>query len=343
MNISYRISLSLVFVLFACQKKAEQKTTLAQEVIAVKPAPVQRASSAEPIKASGLVSSETEAALSFKTQGIIQQIYVKEGQPVHKGQLLASLNLTEINAQVQQASESVSKAERDLGRVTNLYRDSVATYEQVQNLTTALNFTRNNLEIAQYNRSFSEIRATVNGVVVKKFMNEGELASPGRQVFQINATGPKDWVIKVGVADKDWIRLKIGDKAQVRFDAYPDQDFPATVSNLSAGSDQASGLYQVELKITTNVPRLATGIFANTLLYPSVQHSLSSIPVEALIEGTNQDGFVYVKNGDKARKVPVKVAYLNKDQVFIQNGLEGINEVITDGSAYLTDGVTIKQ
>lgn len=134
-----------------CGKKQEPKKALIEDdIVAVKLVDVSQANSTEALKASGLVASLEETRLSFKTGGIIEKIYVKEGQSVRKGQLLATLNLTEINAQVQQASESVQKYDRDLKRVTSLYRDSVATLEQVQNLTTALSVAKQSLEIASY-------------------------------------------------------------------------------------------------------------------------------------------------------------------------------------------------
>lgn len=340
----FLLLLALPLLLTSCGGKTEAKTgeTLAEEVIPVRLVPVARESTAEPVKASGLVASETEARLSFKTGGIIQKIFVKEGDAVRRGQLLAVLNLTEINAQVQQATEAVGKAERDLGRVKNLYRDSVATLEQVQNLTTALNVATNNLDIATYNRGFSEIRSTTNGVVMKKLANEGELAGPGTPVLLLSATDRRDWVVKVGISDKDWVRLKEGARAEVRLDAYPNQTFPATVSNLSVGADAASGMYLAELKLAAAPPKLATGIFANALIFPAVKSSLTAIPVDALIEGSDRDAFVYVAEGDRAIRRAVKVAYLNADRAFLQSGLDGVSEVITDGSAYLTEGAKIR-
>lgn len=341
-TIKFILVATLLLTGCGAKKESTSSATLADEVIPVRLVSVSRASSAEPIKASGLVASETEARLSFKTGGIIQNMYVKEGDPVRKGQVLAVLNLTEINAQVQQATEAVQKAERDLGRINNLYRDSVATFEQVQNGTTQLNVAKNNVDIAQYNRGFSQIRATTNGVVMKKLMNEGELANPGAGVLLLSATNRRDWLVRAGIADKDWVRLKEGTRAEVKLDAYPGQSFPAVVSNLSVGADPSSGLYQVELKLSVAPPRLATGIFANVLIFPPVQNSLTAIPVDALIEGTNQDAFVYVTEGDKARRRSVKVAYLDRDKAYLQGGLDGVSQIITDGSAYLTDGVKIR-
>jgi len=342
--ITYSIGLSFLFsVLVSCGKKAEEKKSLADEdVIAVKLAEVIQGNSNEVIKASGLMASLQEARLSFKTGGIIAKIYVKEGQNVSKGQLLASLNLTEINAQVQQASESVQKAERDLRRVTNLYKDSVATLEQVQNLTTALSVAKQNFEIANYNQGFSKIYATSTGVIVKKLMNEGELASPGTPVFFMNATSANDWVLKVGVADKDWTRLHLGDKATIQLDAFADTPFTATVSNLSQGADQSSGLYQAELKLNTQGKKMATGLFGNAIITPNTIHQNTFVPIDAVIEGNGNDAFVYTVENGKAHKVSIKILSINNDKVFIQSPSVPITQVITGGSAYLVEGSKVK-
>lgn len=327
----------------SCGKKKETKRALIEDdIVAVKLVEVSQANSTEPLKASGLVASLQEARLSFKTGGIIEKIYVKEGQNVSKGQLLATLNLTEINAQVQQATESVQKSERDLKRVTNLYRDSVATLEQVQNLTTALSVAKQSLEIASYNQGYSKIYASANGVIVRKLMNEGELAGPGTPVFFMNASGANDWVVKVGIADKDWTRLHIGDRASVQLDAFPETIFSASVNNLSQGADQNSGLYQAELKLNTQGRKMATGLFGNAQIIPSVIQKHTSIPIEAVVEGNRDDAFVYVVADGKARKMPIKLVGIDNTRAFVGTGLAGITQVITDGSAYLVEGSKVK-
>lgn len=339
--------LLLISLFVACSKKEskQENTSLGDDVISVRTATVGKGSTNSPIQASGLVASSEEARLSFKTGGIIQKIFVKEGDRIGKGQLLAILNPTEINAQVAQATESVQKLERDLQRVTNLYRDSIATLEQVQNLTTALSVAKNNLEIAHYNKSFSEIHSSTSGVVVKKLMNEGELVSPGMPVLFVNSTAKNDWVIKVGVSDKDWALLREGNRAAVNIDAFPGQTFSAVISNLSVGADPTSGLYQVELKVAgANPSKMAAGLFAKSVLYPNDNSavSLNAIPIDAVIEGNGNDAFVYTTNGNKAKRLSIKVAYFDNNKAFVANGLNGVTEVIVDGSAYLIDGAAIK-
>ncbi len=107
-------NLLLLGLLAGCQTTAQKQETATDEVIiAIKTEPVTEAVRSEPIYVSGTVASSDEAKLSFKIGGIVQRILVEEGQSVRKGQLLASLDQTEISAQVNQAQYATEKAERD--------------------------------------------------------------------------------------------------------------------------------------------------------------------------------------------------------------------------------------
>ena len=127
--------LCVIVIFTACGGSKEKKDTISsnEPITTVKAQTLQKKTISQPIHVSGIVASQTEVKLAFKTGGIIEQIYAKEGQTVNRGQLLAKLNMSEIEAQVAQARISLNKADRDLTRAKNLYKDSVGTLEQVQN------------------------------------------------------------------------------------------------------------------------------------------------------------------------------------------------------------------
>lgn len=331
-------------ILAACKKNPRQDTSisLADEFVTVKVANVSKVTSAEPVSASGFVASDKEARMAFKTGGVIQKIYVQEGDQVKKGQLLAHLDMTEISAQVTQAHEGFSKLERDLKRVTNLFKDSVATLEQLQNVTTAYNIAKKTVEIADFNKNFSDIRATSNGRIVKKIMNEGELVGPGMPVLYMTADGASDWIIKVGVSDKDWARLKEGDAATISIDAYKGETFAARITNKAVSIDPASGLYQTELKFFRLPKQLAYGLFATAKMQPTSTRNYLSVPVDAIIEGNGNQASVFVIQNGKALRKQISIASIATSNVVINSGLEENEQVVTDGSAYLTDGAAVK-
>ncbi|AYQ34123.1 efflux RND transporter periplasmic adaptor subunit [Runella sp. SP2] len=339
-------SLLLSLLLISCNKKDEtqQKTTETDEVLVpVSLTKVDQATRSESIVASGLVASSEEARLSFKIGGIIQKVYVTEGQKVSKGQLLASLNTTEIDAQVNQAKYGVEKSERDFKRVENMLKDTAATLEQMQNVTTALDIAKQNLQIAQFNRSYAQIISPIDGAVIKKMGNEGELTGPGTPIFYITSNRQGDWVVRVGVSDKDWARLKVGDKANVQLDAYPTEAFEGRITKLAPAADPMNKLYEIEVRIAPKGKRLATGLFAKVELKPVQSRSYTVVPLEAIVEGNGKEAFVYVldETRKKVKRLPIQIGFVDGDKVLITNGLEGISEVITSGSAFLTESSTV--
>jgi RND family efflux transporter MFP subunit len=324
----------------ACQKARSAEGAPKDDTsIAVKTAAVGTSVVTESVFASGLISSDVEARLSFKTGGIIDKIYVQEGQKVTKGQVLATLNLTEINAQVSQARQSFDKTERDLQRIKNLYADTAATLEQLQNVTTAHEVARQSLNIAQFNQNYSQLRSPATGTVLKKLMNEGELAGPGTPVVYVAATGQQNWVVRVGVSDKDWAKLNIGDKAKINLDAYPDDTFEGTVTELAQAADPVNKLYEIEIQVKPGTRRFAPGLFAKAEVIPGQSRTYFTIPVEAIVEGNGKQAFVYTlaSGGKAARKVPVQIAFFDNEKVMISKGLENVKEVITSGSSFLTE------
>ena len=121
-----------------------------------------------PIYTIGRVSTGTETKLSFKTGGYIEALYVDEGDYVRKGKMLAQLQTTEIDAQVNKTRRALEKAMRDLERFQSMLADSIATLENVQDLTTQVEIAKADLEIAQFNQGYSKIVAPVSGRVVMK-------------------------------------------------------------------------------------------------------------------------------------------------------------------------------
>ena len=83
-----------------------------------------------------MVVTKHEMRLSFKMGGLVRRIHVQQGEAVKKGQRLAEIELTEVDAQVEQARQMAEKAQRDLKRGENLYADQVISLEQLQDLRT---------------------------------------------------------------------------------------------------------------------------------------------------------------------------------------------------------------
>jgi RND family efflux transporter MFP subunit len=293
---------------------------------------------------SGQFTTNDETYLSFKTGGIIDKIFVKEGDAIRKGQLLATMNLTEINTLVAQAQLALEKAKRDYDRTTSLHMDSVATLEQFQNSKTAFGLATKQFEVAQFNRSYSEIRAVDDGHVLRKMASEGQVITSGSPVLQTNGGKEGNWVLKAGISDREWAVIKLGDNALVFIDALPGETFAAEVVRKSGGTDPYTGSFTAELRLTGKLPSaIASGLFGKAVITPSSTRKAWSIPYDALLDGDSQSGFVFVTNDMKtAQKQKIVIAGIEKDRVIVSAGLENINALIIAGSAYLRDNSPIR-
>ncbi len=308
----------------------------------VRTADVTQSARALPIRTSGRLAPKTQVQLSFKTGGLIDKFYVDEGSRVRAGQLLARLDMAEIDAQVQQSQSNFDKAARDAARMQALYRDSVATLEQFENAQTAQEVAQSGLRITRFNRRHSEIRAPANGRVLRRLAEVNELVTPGKAVLVFGAA--QGWVVRVGLADRDVVKLNLGDEAALHFDAYPDRPFKGWVSEIAEAADPTSGTFEVEVSVEDAGGLLKSGFIARVDLMPSDTAPLFFIPIEALVEGDGRDGIVYAVEAESevARRVPVRIAEILGAEVAVTAGLDSVAAVVTEGAPYLTDGARIQ-
>lgn len=365
------ITLFILIFLFAtaCQTKSSQENPSdnnAKEVQFVEAKPYHYQ---ESVYATGRLSSTEEAKLSFKTGGIIRKIYVREGQSVRKGQLLAELTLDEIKAQTQQANISTQQAEinienaklalklaqRDYENALGLYKDSVATLEQLQNAEVQLenvknqlsaaqkgkNLTEQQVNVAQFNLKFSRITAPSDGVILKKLAENNELVGPGNPVFLFGSKD-KAQVIKVNVTDKDIIHIELDDPASIRFDAYPDIKFKGSVREKASMADPFTGTYEVEVEVQAASKKLYSGFIGQVMIFTDTQKELVAIPVDALLKADGQLGEVFIVDDSLAKRTPISIFKMEKEQLLISKGLLPGDQVITSGASFLNDDEPVK-
>jgi RND family efflux transporter MFP subunit len=332
--------ISIILSQASCTARTEPIKKTQSDIIPVKTIPLKQYSAVTTINVSGQFTTDDEVMLSFKTTGIINKIYVKEGDAIQKGQLLAALNLTEMDASLEQARLALEKATRDHQRIMNLYNDSVATLEQVQNAKTTMGLTAQQLGSVEFNRRFSEIRAESNGYVLRKLANEGQQVSSGTAVFQTNGAGSGKWILRSGVTDKQWVAIHTGDPAEINIGSAEEQGVHGKVTRKSEAVDPANGLFSIDITITGKHPdKIATGMFGNGII-KTVKPLADgwSIPYEALLDGDGSTGYVFVTKDNKtASRIKVVVAGMEKDHVIISRGLENAGALIISGNAYLTD------
>ncbi len=310
---------------------------------AVQVAPVGSASLSDTVRAQGFLTPKDEARLSFKVGGIVESIRVEEGARVVAGQLLAVLKQAEIGAALEQARQSAAKTERDFKRGKALYADGVATEEQLQDLTTAFRVASAALKSVEFNASYTRIVAPANGVVLRKLAEANELVQSGQPVLAVGGDG-RGWIVRVGLADRDAVRVRIGNHAELQFDAWPAVAFQGRVSNIASAADPATGTFTVEVQVDPAGAPFVQGLVAKVVVSPPDAARTAVVPVQALVEANGSEASVFVLDAGRraVRRTTIRIGRIAGGQVEVLDGLTPGTEVVIDGAAFLENGDSVR-
>jgi multidrug efflux pump subunit AcrA (membrane-fusion protein) len=151
------------------------------------------------------------------------------------------------------------------------------------------------------------------------------------------------FVVRAGLPDRDVIGLAVDAPATVVLDARPGERLPATVSEIARSPSPATGTFEVELRLDpARAPGdLLAGLTAKVEI-PRPVAAEGAVPLAAVLEGDGADGAVFTVDGDRARRVPVRIAFLMGDVAVLASGLEGVQAVVVDGASRLSDGSAVQ-
>lgn len=330
-----------VFFMNGCSNEVTPVAAPAQPVRVVV---VGHDSSANTDVATGLVGSQEEFRLGFKTGGLISRMLVEAGDNVRAGQTLATLDTTELDAQVRQISESLNKAKRDAARAESLFKQGVLAEQVAQDARTQVAMMESNLSAARFNRQQAVIVAPANGVVLQRLAEAREVTAPGTPVLVVSRAD-QGWVLRVGLNDQAATRVKVGDSALVRINAYPGQTFNSRVKEVGAATDPRTGTITVTLALPSvaGVKFIAGQVGEAQLLSSKNSGQQLTVPLGAVLEGQDKKAKVYIVDAqNKAQQNIIEVGAIQDDRVIVTAGLKAGQRVVSEGAAWLNPGMPVR-
>lgn len=313
-----------------------------EPAIPVRTAAVERGPVHHPIRAAGTVAAKDEWDLSFKAGGLVARVAVQEGDPIRRGQVLAALDATELAAAVRQAREGLAKAQRDRDRARTLRDSDVIPRAASDDAETAAAIAAAALESAEFNLRKATLVAPDDGWVDRRLAEPGEVVAPGRPILHVSGRG-RGFVVRAGLPDRDVLGLAPGDLATVSLDARPEEPIPGRIGEIARSAARGTGTYQVEIRLDpVRAPRtLLAGLTAKVEIERTLVPAVS-VPLSALLEGDGPSGAVFVLDGERARRVPVRIAFLQGGRAVLADGLDGVERVVAEGAAGLAEGTRVR-
>lgn len=298
------------------------------------------------VTAFGLVRPDLDAILSFKISGLVKSIAVDMGDRVKKGDVLAELDMREIGADVRRAAAAAAKAKRDVERLKPLFEKGFASNQAMQDAETAYDLAVAERQRVEFNRQLSTITAPADGVVLSRMAEPNEIVSAGAPILTVSQGGG-GFILKSGLADRDVAQIRVGAKAHVTLDAFPDREIAGTVRRIAAASEARTGTFEVEIELDGTPEGTASGFIGEARIEPvadSKRARVLAIPATAILEGHGATANVYVIDEKSMTVRPTRIEILRVagDSIIVRGGLSEGDRVVSAGAPYLRPGAKIR-
>lgn len=336
-------------VLAGCQQKEAPAAPL-RVVMVAQPATAELGRTSY----SGEVRARQEADLSFRVAGKVTQRLVDVGSQVKKGQVLAVLDPTDANLQLNAAQaqlESSQAVERTAKTELERYRQllpsnaiSRSQFDQIENQYKTARSTvqqaRANYDVVSNQAAYSTLRADKNGVVVTRHVEVGQVVNAGQPIYTLAMAGEREVII--GVPEQLVNQLSVRQPVQVSLWSNAEQLLPAYIREISPAAD-ASRTFAVRVAFSNASAPVNIGQSARVFVTAANSNQQLSIPLAALT-AESQNSYVLVFNPANSTliKKPVRIGAYGRDSVPVLDGLNRQEWVVIGGVHLLQAGQKVR-
>lgn len=314
------------------------------------------------ITATGTIEPVTEVEVGTQVSGIIDRIYVDYNSVVHKGQVIAELDKTNLLSELASAQSNLANAQANLNYQTanyqryktlydkglisaNEFESAKLTYEQARQQIVVQ---QQNVQKAKTNLGYATITAPIDGVVLAKKVEEGQTVASAMTTptLFIIAQDLTDMRVIADIDEADIGGVKEGQRVTFTVDAFPDDVFNGTVTQVRQQATTESNVvtYEVVISARNDDLKLMPGLTANVTIFTAEKNNVLAVPSKALrfqpteamladgesIESVDAEQKVWKREGNVFKAYAVTTGATNGTLTEILSGLKEGDEVITE-------------
>ena len=296
------------------------------------------------LEVQGRVDFDQNATVGARAAGTLTSVRVQRGDRVRKGQVLATVDASILDANIAELRTRLDLAKIVYDKQAGLWKQQIGTeiqYLQAKNTYQGL---QRNLATLNQQRALYNVVAPYSGVVDNVLPKLGETVAPGAPVVQLNSgQGGK---VLADVSEAYAGSIKAGDKALVTLPDIGSEEIPSTVRTVSRTISATSRTFTVELRLPNNqASKLRPNMVATVRIQNYGQNNATVLPVD-LIQHDEENAYVLVVNreGGKATaaKRVIKTGQTYNGKQEITSGLKSGDEVISAGYQNLNEGQLLK-
>ncbi|WP_255441505.1 MULTISPECIES: efflux RND transporter periplasmic adaptor subunit [unclassified Synechococcus] len=330
------------------QRQAAKRSNLADFTVVA-----QRGTLPGVVSASGELEAGRSVNVSPKRGGVLESLFVNEGDRVRQGQPIAQMDSgdlrereLELEAQVRLAEAEERRARSDYERRVKLFEEGAISEDDIVSFRTRALTARATLDVARkrFNQRTVErgeltIRAPFDGLITQRFADPGAFVTPTTSA-SANAGASSSSVVELAqglevvakVPENDIGRINIGQSASVRVDAFPDRRFAARVIQVAPRAVKNNNVTSFEVKLALTDPDnlLRIGMTADIDFQTGSLPPQTLVPTVAVVTEDGRPGVLLVGKDNQPRFQPVTLGSSSGRNTQILTGLEQGTRVFID-------------
>jgi membrane fusion protein (multidrug efflux system) len=343
--------LSPLCLILACGRHQEVVDTAKANIVVAQPTRVQEL---ERVGVSGTLTPQGGSSMvAFQVPGRAIQVLLREGEPVRKGQTLATLDAENLShaleaarAQVAAAKAGADQADQEFRRMKQLFDSQSLAPNDFAKFTAARDASRQQLEqaiagegVADKNLAEARLVAPINGFIARRMLEPGVMVGAGQPVFEIAQLDPIE--VNVGIPETDVRLVKVGQTATVTIPALPGRSFQGTVRVVNISADPATRTYMARVSVANPQRELKVGMVAEVSITGSQRLDMLTLPAEAIVRDPQGAPLVFQYFPDQQRVFSkrVEIGAFYGRSIQIRSGLQGQESIVVAGQNALRNGM----
>lgn len=314
---------------------------------------VQREDLAETLELTGRVKAWDEFAISSEIMGTVTAIHRDEGEWVEKGSLLLELDRRKLELQLKSRKADLSRAEvelefakKHLERGQTLLSKGAISESDVDNLEERVNLAAASVEVSKLaidsveeDLKDTRLYSPATGQISRRLISLGETVNPAVVLFRLLQLEPVK--ILTEITESYLAEIRPGQKAQLEFDAFREEQFEGRVYKIQPVAAVESGAFPLEIRLQNARRRLQAGMIARITLSGRVFSDALVVPLESVVNAEGED-YVFVVTEGRAQKRSIRIQERIGTWAIVEADLAPGDKVVIRGTGNLTDGTPVE-
>lgn len=343
-----KLTLILIVLLLglatACSQEEEKVTENRVRTVNVVTEKLQPKAFNRYLRLVGTVESQNDVMISAEVSGRIERYYAEKGSLVPKGEAILKIDDTKLLQEKSRLEAQTEQAREQYERLLRVFKqDSIGSEIDVINARSAYRQSKSALESIKVDLDNTTVKAPFDAILEERFLEEGEMASPGAALVRL--IGTNNLKVTAGVPARYADVVNEGDNVKLWFDTQESDTLTADIIYVASSVDPQNRTFKIEVDLPREAQKYKVDMVTNLRLTTLYEDNVIVVSEEFVYK--KDDQFVaYVKSQNNegeliAEKRVLQLGPSYESDVIIREGLQVGDELITTGSAFLNEGMRL--